>query len=254
MTTTAIQSTSDALSLRERAIAAAAEADAAVAVKRAEDERKQFEPAAASLRERLSKLGITDEIECSWQAHNYGDYEITEVCALVDGLVFSLTNAVYRDSVSVLVECSRGCGTALWKVVDDLEDLGRLIRAPHQHVHACVVQPTDTDPREKAARQSIDALAAAATRCSAALNAIAELEDERALIKPQAIRRLMDSGAASSPTAAEKIVEQDPEYAAHRRRQRDAEVEKWAAAANYEAAKLTATLDVALCRAMGRDE
>lgn len=99
---------------------------------------------------------------------------------------------------------------------------------------------------EQNARASIAAIEAAATWVADALNAIARLEDERALIKPQAIRRLMDSGAATSATAAEKIVEADPEYAAHREKQRDAEVVKWAAAAAYESAKLTAKLDVAL--------
>jgi hypothetical protein len=51
-----------------------------------------------------------------------------------------------------------------------------------------------------------------------------ELEDERPLIKAAATKRLMEAGAATSATAAEKIVEADPEYAAHRVRQREAVV------------------------------
>lgn len=98
---------------------------------------------------------------------------------------------------------------------------------------------------EFAARASIAAIDAAASWVADALNTIARLEDERALIKPEAIRRIMESrGIAATP--AEKIVEADPEYAAHREKQRDAEVVKWAAAAAYESAKLTAKLDVAL--------
>lgn len=71
------------------------------------------------------------------------------------------------------------------------------------------------------------------------------VEDERALIKPEAIRRIMESrGMAATP--AEKIVESDDLYAAHREKQRDAEVMKWAAVSKYESSKLTAKLDVAL--------
>ncbi len=99
---------------------------------------------------------------------------------------------------------------------------------------------------EQKARESIDRIASAAANVAGALNRIAHLEDERALIKPRAVKRLMENGAATSATAAEKIVEQDAEYADHRRKQRDAEIAKWAALASYEAAKLTAHLDVAL--------
>jgi hypothetical protein len=97
----------------------------------------------------------------------------------------------------------------------------------------------------ESARASIEAISAAATFVADALNTVAQLEDDRSLIKPEAIRRIMESrGIAATP--AEKIVEADPEYAAHRAKQRDAEVVKWAAAAQYEAAKLRAKLDVAL--------
>lgn len=85
-------------------------------------------------------------------------------------------------------------------------------------------------------------LAAAAARCGAAHARVQELEDARALIKPQAIKRLMEAGEATSVTAAEKIVEKDPEYAAHRARQREAEIERWAALGEFEAAKLQARL------------
>lgn len=63
------------------------------------------------------------------------------------------------------------------------------------------------------------------------------LEDARAIVKRDAIRRLVDSGVASSATAAEKVVESDPEYAAHRERQFTAVMEEQAAWAYWEAAR-----------------
>ena len=100
--------------------------------------------------------------------------------------------------------------------------------------------------REQRARASIAALDAAAARCASAHNRVAELEDERALVKPEAIKRIMAHGLATSNSAAEKIVEQDPFYAEHRSKQRNAETERWASLAAWEAAKLAARLDVSL--------
>lgn len=85
-----------------------------------------------------------------------------------------------------------------------------------------------------------ESLNQAAQRCGVAHARVQELEDERALIKPQAIKRLIESGAATSVTAAERIVETDAEYAAHRIKQREAEVERWAALGEFEAAKFRA--------------
>jgi tyrosyl-tRNA synthetase len=64
-----------------------------------------------------------------------------------------------------------------------------------------------------------------------------ELEDERALVKRDAVRRLVESGAASSATAAEKIVEQDEEYAAHRRNQREQTIYVQTRWSRWEAAR-----------------
>lgn len=115
---------------------------------------------------------------------------------------------------------------------------------PWEEMPATTAETEPTSDEERA-RASIAAIETAATWVSDALNDIARLEDERALIKPEAIRRIMESrGMAATP--AEKIVEADPEYAAHRAKQRDAEVVKWAAVAKYEASKLTAKLDVSL--------
>lgn len=96
------------------------------------------------------------------------------------------------------------------------------------------------------ARRSIELLHNAAYECAQAHNHVAELEDERALIKPEAIKRIMEQGLAGSNSAAEKIVEQDPFYAEHRVKQRQAENLRWASLGCWEAAKLTAQLDVAI--------
>jgi hypothetical protein len=72
------------------------------------------------------------------------------------------------------------------------------------------------------------------------------LEDERPLVKAAAVRRLIEAGRAASPTAAEKVVEEDGAYAEHRRRQRDAVIATQVAWGEWEAAKLEGQLTVAL--------
>jgi hypothetical protein len=66
------------------------------------------------------------------------------------------------------------------------------------------------------------------------------LEDGRHLVKQEAIKRLMESGAATSVTAAEKLVDTDPEYAAHREQQRAAVANTIYRRGLYEAEKLRA--------------
>lgn len=87
-----------------------------------------------------------------------------------------------------------------------------------------------------------DSLAAAADRCGQAHARVMELEDERTGIKCDAIKRLMEAGKATSVTAAEKIVELDEQYAAHRVKQREAEIEKWRALGALRAAELRARM------------
>lgn len=89
--------------------------------------------------------------------------------------------------------------------------------------------------------QSIDALERAADRLGAAMRAEMELEDERSVIKPQATKRIMARDTVAA-TPAEKLVETDEGYAAHRRKQADAVVEVQRARGAYEAAKLRARL------------
>jgi len=71
-------------------------------------------------------------------------------------------------------------------------------------------------------------------------------EDERPLVKRDAITRLMAAGRAASVTAAEKVVEEDEAYAAHRASQRAAVVATQVAWGEWEAAKLDGQLAVAL--------
>lgn len=90
-------------------------------------------------------------------------------------------------------------------------------------------------PIVQAIIQSADALAIAVEREM-------RLEEQRPLLKADAIQRLMQHGAATSATAAEKIVEKDPEYAAHRELQVQAVVAVIRARGDYEAAKALARL------------
>lgn len=69
-----------------------------------------------------------------------------------------------------------------------------------------------------------------------------ELEEQRPLIKADAINRLMQHGVATSATAAEKVVEKDPEYAAHRALQVKAVVARIKAEAYLAATKARAAL------------
>lgn len=106
----------------------------------------------------------------------------------------------------------------------------------------------------ESARASIAVLDAAASWAADATNAATLLEDQRAEIKAQAIRRLMGTTneltqKLHSASSAETVVETDALYAAHRAKQRDAEVQRWAALAQWEAARRNAELDVALAAA-----
>ena len=95
------------------------------------------------------------------------------------------------------------------------------------------------------AETQIAAIDDAAERVALACKVEMELEDQRPIIKADAVRRIMArDGIAATP--AEKIVETDGEYAAHRNRQTMAVVEKQRAFGAYEAAKLRARLAVTL--------
>lgn len=63
------------------------------------------------------------------------------------------------------------------------------------------------------------AIVTAGDRLAEAVAEEMELEEQRPLVKADAILRLLQHGTATSATAAEKVVEKDAEYAAHRARQ-----------------------------------
>jgi hypothetical protein len=84
----------------------------------------------------------------------------------------------------------------------------------------------------------------AAKRLAIATNRETQLEDERTLIKDGGIKRLMEAKTFGSVTAAEKGIEFDTEYMAHRRRQREAVADRIEATGEFEAAKLRARLYV----------
>lgn len=94
-----------------------------------------------------------------------------------------------------------------------------------------------TDAAEARLEQACEELSFAAERAAEAKNRCDALEDQRALIKADAIKRLMEAGVATSASAAEKIVERDELYMAHRGEQRGAEIERWRSLGQYEAAK-----------------
>lgn len=108
------------------------------------------------------------------------------------------------------------------------------------------------------AHLAIRGITDAAERLAQALRTVQELEDGRCIEKSGAIRRLMqtenpETNKQHSASSAEKVVETDAEYAAYRRRQADAEVEKQRAYGAYEAAKLAARLEIEVFAAEPRE-
>jgi hypothetical protein len=91
-----------------------------------------------------------------------------------------------------------------------------------------------------------DEIESAHERCGLAHARVMELDDQRQALKPDVIRRLVESGAATSASAAEKLVERDDEYMRHRRTQYDAEVERWRALGGVEVARLKRRLTSAI--------
>jgi len=203
-------------------------------------------------------LGFDEPFAVVERTSGEGDYEIVEYVAEIrsdegddaaERLAFTVREMDGHDTLCVLEYCTRHCHRDLWIPVCSLAQLGQIVASEDGRTHDfnCIA-PDKPDLQQVAidmARDSIDTLDDVADRVAAAMNAVSELEDQRALIKPEAIKRIMAAqGIAATP--AEKIVESDPEYAAHREKQRAAEREKWAALAAWEAAKLRAQLDVQL--------
>jgi hypothetical protein len=99
------------------------------------------------------------------------------------------------------------------------------------------------------AEAAVGVIDAAAARLAAACAAEMMLEDERPIVKADAVRRIMTrDGVAATP--AEKIVETDEQYAAHRRRQYAAVVETILARGAFEAARRRADIAIDLALAL----
>jgi hypothetical protein len=81
-----------------------------------------------------------------------------------------------------------------------------------------------------------------------------QLEDERQALKPRVIQRLVEEKKATSASAAEKLVEQDAQYIAHRRLQYGAEIERWDAIGKLKAAELRAKYIVEMTIAAALDK
>jgi len=93
------------------------------------------------------------------------------------------------------------------------------------------------------------AIAAAGERLADATIREMQLEDQRALVKDEAIGRLRVAGERSV-TAAEKVIEKDPLYMEHRQAQYRAIRERIRARAEYDGAVLAARLTIELGEAL----
>lgn len=248
--------------LRERIVAAGerhAAIEAASAARSAEEARERH------IRELIEKvaevLGVAiDPTEIDYEAHRE-----PPAIATIDGLQFAIADTSNDwNEFSIATTCARRCGTTLWQSVDGWGDpLVRIQQvlddatAFHRyHRYPCtpemIVSRTRAElPRDRANRAVVDVLTAA-RQLGEAVSTLQRLEDERPIQKSAAIRRLMqqenpETNKPHSASSAEKVVESDAEYLAHRTRQAEAEVAKHEAFGRYEAAKLTARLEAETC-------
>ena len=106
------------------------------------------------------------------------------------------------------------------------------------------------------ASQAIADIGLAAARLAAATCRVQELEDDRALVKARCIKAMIGTpnplgkeGALHSASSAKDVVEEHPDYMAHRGLQAEAETDRILGWATYEAAKLRAQLQVGLANA-----
>jgi putative heme iron utilization protein len=91
-----------------------------------------------------------------------------------------------------------------------------------------------------------DEIERAHERCGQAHVRVMQLEDQRQALKPDVIKRLVESGTATSASAAEKLVERDDEYMRHRGAQYEAEIERWRSLGQVELVRLKRSLTSAL--------
>ncbi len=105
-----------------------------------------------------------------------------------------------------------------------------------------------SDYRETA-EAAVGAIERAAVRLALATRNEMMLEDQRPIVKADAVKRIMQrDGIAATP--AEKIVETDEQFAAHRREQYEAVVETIKARGAFESAKRRADIAIDLALAL----
>jgi hypothetical protein len=197
-----------------------------------ERERRRDVELQTRLSERLSAvLGVRVPAETIPVVDDW-DREDRMPVVEIDGLRFSLT---YRSSdsdwpwhLAVLGRCER-CSHDIVNRIETLSDLGSVLAQPislREHVYDCVTPlKADYEIVEDPVEEALKACATAWEAHGTVRAHEMLLEDQRPLIKAAAIERLMKAGKATSASAAEKIVEADDEYLAHRVKQRDAVIE-----------------------------
>lgn len=270
-----IESTSSAPTLRELAVREFEKSEQAHAAERTQAIRKAIANAESVLAIMLrDTFGVTDADIVTHVPEDGSPFDTRAHDGLSD-LWFSVRRNLAGDKnrVHVLVPCDHGCGKELWVEVDSLYSLGYALESEQVHFgFNCLVQygddgepttdrfgnplPAPQPPKPSALERSKLAIAAitdAADTLAGALNTVAELEDARTFAKVDAIARLIATGVATSPSAAEKIVEKDDGYMAHRALQRTAELARHRAIAGYDAAVLTARLAVEIFTAEERN-
>jgi hypothetical protein len=121
--------------------------------------------------------------------------------------------------VSLLADIADGFSTV--EHYDRLDDLRkRLADVVHRTTR---IQPTPAERVE----QALAAIDAAYRLCAEAHDRVTDLEDQRALLKPKCIAALVGQpdplkpNGVHSASSAERVVEQHPDYAAHRQLQRE---------------------------------
>lgn len=231
--------------LREKALAALREERAKSEAKEAQRRANLEARERTAMRERVRAVLEVDVAESSVEivgwAENEFDEETPEAVVEIDGIRYS---ALTRwDSLRIVSPCTR-CGRQLDAIVGNLAQLGHALEQKLAHPWDCIAPAGKVEadyeivaPEHEQRARDVEAAAKFLGETKAAEEA---LEDERPLAKAAAIKRLMDAGAATSVTAAEKIVEQDEEYSKHRARQREAVIATQVAWGKYEAAKARA--------------
>jgi hypothetical protein len=217
----------ETLSLAERA-------RAAVAAKLASDEAASRERAAQSVKSLAellrAQLGITSgTVNVDFRV----DGTRVRAVAVVDGLALVARDAYERDRALVLLRDCAICGREAEDAVEGLQQLGEaLAHEPRCEGYYCPREPRPFTSEEAAQARAVARLALAADELGKAQAYEQQLEDERPLIKEQAILRLMtvtdpatagtDKPKPYSATTAEAFVEHDELYTFHRKRQREA--------------------------------